>query len=55
MNTELERMWAEAVVAFFKTLSKYLPREIEGNYGYLQDNRSTGQDASPGPPGYDNM
>jgi hypothetical protein len=31
MNNELERIWQEAVVAYFKVLSWNLPRETEKN------------------------
>jgi hypothetical protein len=32
MNNELERIWKEAVVAYFNVLSRHLPGEAEENY-----------------------
>jgi hypothetical protein len=32
VNNELERTWMEAVMAYFKVLSRYLPGGTEENY-----------------------
>jgi hypothetical protein len=32
VDSELERIWQEAVVAYFEALSRIMPGEIKGNY-----------------------
>jgi hypothetical protein len=32
MNNELQRMWKEAVMTYFKVLFQHLPRRTEENY-----------------------
>jgi hypothetical protein len=35
MNNELERMWKEAVMTYFKVLSQKMPGGTEGNHENL--------------------
>jgi hypothetical protein len=51
MNDELERIWKEAVMAYFKVLCRNLPRGAEENYeNLMQYRRSSGLDLNQGPP-----
>jgi hypothetical protein len=41
MNDELEMVWKEAVVAYFKVLSRHFPGGTDENQEiFIQDNRS---------------
>jgi hypothetical protein len=54
VNDELERIWKEAVAAYFKTLLRQLSGGTEENHvNQSQESRSTGQDLNPGPPEYE--
>jgi hypothetical protein len=44
MNNELERIWKEVVMAWFKVLFKHLPGETEENH----DSWYQGLDLNPG-------
>jgi hypothetical protein len=35
MNNELEKIWKEAVTAYFKVLSQHLPEDTEENHETL--------------------
>jgi hypothetical protein len=53
MINELERIWKEAVVTYFKVLSRRLPGWAEENHKILiQDNRPSDRDLNPRPPEY---
>jgi hypothetical protein len=52
MNNELERIWKEAVRAYFKTLSWHLPRMRKIMKNLSQDSQSPGRDLNLGPPKY---
>jgi hypothetical protein len=54
VNKELERIWNEAIVAYFKVLSRHLPGGTEENHGNLsQDSRSPGRDLNSEPSEYE--
>jgi hypothetical protein len=41
MNDKLERVWKEAVVAYFKVISRHLPGGTDENQEiFIQDSRS---------------
>jgi hypothetical protein len=43
LNDELERMWKEAVIAYFKIISlQHLPRGTEENHEKPQDSQCSG-------------
>jgi hypothetical protein len=53
MNDELEGMWKEAAVAWFKVLSRNLAGKTEENHkNPRQDSRSLGQDSNSIPVKY---
>jgi hypothetical protein len=48
MNNVLEMTWKEAVVSYFKVLSRHLPRGTKENHeNFSQGSRSLGQDLNP--------
>jgi hypothetical protein len=49
MNGELERLWKEAVMAYFKILFWDLPAGTEENHKKPQDYWPLGQDLTSGP------
>jgi hypothetical protein len=53
VNDKLERMWKVAVVAYFKQLSQYFPRETEEKHKKSQSSRSPCRDLNPGLPEYE--
>jgi hypothetical protein len=55
MNNELERVWKEAIVTYFKILPRHLTGGTEENHGkpQSQDIRSPDCDLNPGPPEYE--
>jgi hypothetical protein len=54
MNDELERIWKEAVVAWFKLLSLHLPGGTEEhNANSCHDSRSPGRDLNLRSPEYE--
>jgi hypothetical protein len=52
MINEMERIRKEELMAWFKVLSWYLPRETKEKHEKPQDSWSPCQDLNPGPPEY---
>jgi hypothetical protein len=54
MDNALERTWKEAVVAYFKVLSRHLPGGTEKTHkNHSQDSLSPGRNLNSEPPEYE--